>query len=120
MKKLIGMLLVGMMLVSMVGCESEEEKQARILEAVKTKIETNMINNEAYTILTNKEWSIVKDGDGYIVTLNGTITYLISMPVQTNFTISSDMYITYIEMYVAGECTQFETVEKNPNSKLDI
>ena len=120
MKKLISMLLVGMMLASMVGCESEEERQARILEAVKDRVEYIMTGNEAWEQLTNKEWEIIKKDDKYIVTLHGDISYyMMSCGVAYRFTVSSDMYISNIGMYI-GDYSKEEELDKNEMTKLDI
>ena len=38
MKKMLGLLLAGMILIGSVGCESKEEHEARVIEAVENKI----------------------------------------------------------------------------------
>ena len=41
--------------------ESEEEYQARVVDAVEQKIETVMVTNEYWPMFTNKQWSYRED-----------------------------------------------------------
>ena len=120
MKKLISMILALTIAVGATGCESEEEKQAKILEATKNKIEYLMVGNGAWSQLTDKEWEISKHDDEYIVTLHANISYyMMSCGVSYVFTVSNDLYLSKIAMHI-GDYSREEELDKNENSKLDI
>ena len=120
MKKIITIMLALIITIGAVGCESEEERQAKILEAAKNKIECLMAGNEAWTQLTDKEWEISKHDDEYIVTLHANISYyMMSCEVSYVFTVSNDLYLSKIVMHI-GDYSREENFNKNENSKLDI
>ena len=126
-KKIMSMLLCLMLTLGFcTGCESEEERQARIVNAVQTKMETMMETdsdmNELYSMMTNKEWTYSRNnetGEEYVI-FNATVTYVVSMPVNIRFTIDTEEgYITYIKGNILGEKDEF-AVPKNENSKLNL
>ena len=120
MKKLISVILALTIAVGAVGCESEEERQAKILEATKNKIEYLMADNGGWSQLTDKEWEISKHDDEYIVTLHGNISYyMMSCGVSYVFAVSNDLYLSKITMHI-GDYSREENFDKNENSKLDI
>ena len=120
MKKIISMILVLLITAGAVGCESEEERQAKILESTKNKIEYLMAENGAWSQLTGKEWEINKHNDEYIVTLHANISYyMMSCEVSYIFTVSNDLYLSKIVMHI-GDYSREENFNKNENSKLDI
>ena len=120
MKKLISMILALTIIVGATGCESEEERQTKILEATKNKIEYLMVENEAWSQLTGKEWEINKHDDEYIATLHANISYyMMSCGVSYVFTVSNDLYLSKITMHI-GDYSREENFNKNENSKLDI
>ena len=120
MKKIISMILVLLIIAGAVGCESKEERQTKILEATKNKIECLMAGNEAWSQLTDKEWEISKHDDKYIVTLHANISYyMMSCEVSYVFTVSNDLYLSKIAMHI-GDYSREENFNKNENSKLDI
>ena len=60
MKKIFGILLSLMVVFSMVGCESKEERQAKIVEKVKAKAEETIMQSgevEGWSYISNKQWS---------------------------------------------------------------
>ena len=114
------MILVLLITAGAVGCESKEERQTKILEATKNKIECLMTDNEAWSQLTDKEWEINRHDDEYIVTLHGNISYyMMSCEVSYVFTVSNDLYLSKIAMHI-GDYSREENFNKNENSKLDI
>ena len=120
MKKIISMILVLLITAGAVGCENEKERQAKILEATKNKIEYLMAENGAWSQLNDKEWEISKHDDEYIVTLHGNISYyMMSCGVSYVFTVSNDLYLNKITMHI-GDYSREEELDKNENSKLDI
>ena len=120
MKKLISMILALTIAVGASGCESEKERQAKILETTKNKIECLMADNGAWSQLSDKEWKINKRDDEYIITLHGNISYyMMSCGVSYVFTVSSDLYLSKITMHI-GDYSREEDLDKNENSKLDI
>ena len=93
MKKIFGILLSLMMVFSMVGCESKEERQAKIVEKVRTKAEETMVQNgtvEGWSYISNKQWSYVEDEGGDYVRLDGTFSYLVSFDIAIYFYINED------------------------------
>ena len=119
MKKIISMILVLLITAGAVGCESEE-RQTKILEATKDKMEYLMAGNGAWSQLTDKEWGINKHDDKYIVTLHANISYyMMSCGVSYVFTVSDDLYLSKIAMHI-GDYSREENFNKNENSKLDI
>ena len=120
MKKIISMILVLLITAGAVGCESEEGRQAKMLEAAKNKIEYLMVGNRAWSQLADKEWEINKHNDEYIVTLHANISYyMMSCGVSYVFTVSNDLYLSKITMHI-GDYSREENFDKNKNSKLDI
>ena len=120
MKKIISMILVLLITAGAVGCESEEARQTKILEATKNKIEYLMAENGAWSQLTDKEWEINKHNDEYIVTLHANISYyMMSCEVSYIFTVSNDLYLSKIVMHI-GDYSREENFNKNENNKLDI
>ena len=120
MKKLISMILALTIAVGATGCESKEERQTKILEATKNKIEYLMVGNGAQSQLTDKEWEISKHDDEYIVALHANISYyMMSCGVSYVFTVSNDLYLSKITMHI-GDYSREEKLDKNENSKLDI
>lgn len=120
MKKIMSMILVLVITAGAVGCESEEGRQAKILEATKNKTEYLMAENGAWSQLTDKEWEINKHDDEYIVTLHANISYyMMSCGVSYVFTVSNDLYLSKITMHI-GDYSREEELDKNENSKLDI
>ena len=118
--KLIPLGLTFTIIAGAVGCESEEERQTKILEATKNKIEYLMAENGAWSQLTDKEWEINKHNDEYIVTLHANISYyMMSCEVSYVFTVSNDLYLSKIAMHI-GDYSREEELDKNENSKLDI
>ena len=92
-EKIFGILLSLMMVFSMVGCESKEERQAKIVEKVRTKAEETMVQNgtvEGWSYISNKQWSYVEDEEGDYVRLDGTFSYLVSFDVAIYFYINED------------------------------
>ena len=93
-KKIIGLILSLIMVIGMVGCESKEEKQAKIVEKVRTKVETIMSEDndtlEGYSYISNKQWKYVEDDNGDYVRMDGTFNYLISFDVALEFYINED------------------------------
>ncbi|MDY3948899.1 MAG: hypothetical protein SOZ04_06075 [Bacilli bacterium] len=120
-KKLLTVIMIVLNLIGMVGCESEEEYKARVINSVKTKMETALAEEPQYNQLTNKEWSYSKTKDGQeIVTLTGTITYIVQMPVTIQYYIDTkEGYITKATITYMDE-TRTENVPKSKNSKLDL
>ena len=93
MKKIFGILLSLIVVFGMVGCESKEEKQAKIVEKVKVKAEETMMQNgtvEGWSYISNKQWSYVEDEDGDYVRLDGTFNYLVSFDIAIYFYINED------------------------------
>ena len=119
MKKMLGLLLVMIVTVGAVGCESAEDREIRVTEAVKNNYEALVGDNEAYSQMTNKEWSYVKKDDGQeIVTLTGTLTYVVSVNVSYQFYID-DGYIVKLVYSCLNDSTTWN-LPKNDKSKLDI
>ena len=119
MKKMLSLLVCGMLVVGMVGCESAEDREIRVTEAVKSKFESLMGDDDLYTQMTNKEWSYSKlDSGEEVVTLTGTITYIFSVNVSYNFYIN-DGYITKMS-YNCMDKTESVDLPKNEKSKLDM
>ena len=76
--------------------ESEEEYQARVVDAVEQKIETVMVTNEYWPMFTNKQWSYREDeaGNYEVVSVDGTVTtYGMSMPMRFDFYIDDEDYV---------------------------
>lgn len=119
MKKILGLLLAGIIAIGSTGCESEEEYKERVIETVKTKVETLSAEDTTFSQITNKEWSYTKTEDGQeIVTMNGIITYMFSMPVTVQFYIN-DGYVSKM-VYTFMDDTETINVPKSEKSKLDL
>ena len=102
--------------------ESEEEYQARVVEAVEQKIETVMVTNEYWPMFTNKQWSYREDeaGNYEVVSVDGTITnYGMSMPMRFDFYIDDEDYVCRIT-YTFNGITNGQDIPHNENSKLDL
>lgn len=122
MKKILSLLLILCTIATCtIGCESQEEYEARVINAVENKVDTLMAENDVYSQVTNKEWSYSKTEDGQeIVTMTGTITYIISATVIFRFYVdTNDGYITKAS-YTFGDDTETVDVPKGDNSKLDL
>lgn len=122
MKKILSLLLILCTITTCtIGCESQEEYEARIINAVEDKVDIIMADNDSFNQITNKEWSYSKTKDGQeIVTMTGTITYIISMTIVTKFYIdTNEGYITAIS-YSCGDYSDSADIPKNENSKLDL
>ena len=102
--------------------ESEEEYQARVIEAVEQKIETVMVTNEYWPMFTNKQWSYREDeaGNYEVVSVDGTVTnYGMSMPMRFDFYIDDEDYVCRIT-YTFNGITNGQDIPHNENSKLDL
>ena len=102
--------------------ESEEEYQARVVDAVEQKIETVMITNEYWPMFTNKQWSYREDeaGNYEVVSVDGTVTtYGMSMPMRFDFYIDDEDYVCRIT-YTFNGITNGQDIPHNENSKLDL
>ena len=102
--------------------ESEEEYQARVVEAVEQKIETVMVTNEYWPMFTNKQWSYREDeaGNYEVVSVDGTVTnYGMSMPMRFDFYIDDEDYVCRIT-YTFNGVTNGQDIPHNENSKLDL
>ena len=102
--------------------ESEEEYQARVVDAVEQKIETVMVTNEYWPMFTNKQWSYREDeaGNYEVVSVDGTVTnYGISMPMRFDFYIDNEDYVCRIT-YTFNGITNGQDIPHNENSKLDL
>ena len=122
MKKILSLLLILCTTATCtIGCESQEEYEARVINAVENKVDVLMAENDAYSQVTNKEWSYSKTKDGQeIVTMTGTITYIISATIVFRFYIDTNSgYITKMS-YTFGDDTESVNVPKSDNSKLDL
>lgn len=122
MKKILSLLLILCTIATCtMGCESQEEYEARVINAVENKVDTLMAENDAYSQVTNKEWSYSKTKDGQeIVTMTGTITYVISATIVFRFYVdTNNSYITKVS-YTFGDDTETVDVPKGDNSKLDL
>lgn len=122
MKKILSLLLILCAIATCaIGCESQEEYEARVINAVENKVDVLMAENDAYSQVTNKEWSYSKTEDGQeIVTMTGTITYIISATIVFRFYVDTNNgYITKMS-YTFGDDTETVDVPKSDNSKLDL
>nr|DAO48561.1 MAG TPA: protein of unknown function (DUF5016) [Caudoviricetes sp.] len=122
MKKILSLLLILCAIATCaIGCESQEEYEARVINAVENKVDVLMAENDAYSQVTNKEWSYSKTEDGQeIVTMTGTITYIISATIVFRFYVDTNNgYITKMS-YTFGDDTKTVDVPKSDNSKLDL
>ena len=102
--------------------ESEEEYQARVVEAVEQKIETVMVTNEYWPMFTNKQWYYREDETGHyeVVSVDGTVTnYGMSMPMRFDFYIDDEDYVCRIT-YTFNGITNGQDIPHNENSKLDL
>lgn len=122
MKKILSLLLILCAIATCaIGCESQEEYEARVINAVENKVDVLMAENDAYSQVTNKEWSYSKTEDGQeIVTMTGTITYIISATIVFRFYVDTNNgYITKMS-YTFGDDTKTVDVPKSDNSKLNL
>lgn len=122
MKKVLSLLLILCTIATCtIGCESQEEYEARVINAVEDRVDTIMADNDAYYKITNKDWTYSKTEDGQeIVTMTGTITYIVSMTVAVNFYVdTTDGYITKI-VYSCGDDTDSVDIPRNDKSKLEL
>lgn len=122
MKKILSLLLILCTIATCtIGCESQEEYEARVVNAVEDKIDTLMSETDAYSQITNKEWSYSKTENGQeIVTMTGTITNIVSMTVVTKYYVDTDEgYITKMSTTI-GNDTETTNVPKSDRSKLDL
>ena len=102
--------------------ESEEEYQARVVDAVEQKIETVMVTNEYWPMFTNKQWSYREDeaGNYEVVSVDGTVTtYGMTMPMRFDFYIDDEDYVCRIT-YTFNGITNGQDIPHNENSKLDL
>ena len=119
MKKIFGILLSLMVVFSMVGCESKEERQAKIVEKVRTKAEETMVQNgtvEGWSYISNKQWSYVEDEEGDYVRLDGTFSYLVSFDISIYFYINEDGTEVIKMKFISPEGVE-ETDNINPMMK---
>ena len=122
MKKILCLLLVlCTMITCAIGCESQEDYETRVIKAVENKVNGLMIENEEFSQITNKEWSYSKSEDGQeVVTMTGTITYIISATVVFRFYVDTDEgYITKMS-YTIGDHSETSDIAKSDRSKLDL
>lgn len=118
MKRIVCLLLCCMITCGLCcGCgETPEEREARITKAVQDKIELLIQENstdeavEFFNMMTDKQWSYYRSKDESIeyVELTGTITYIISIPVNIKFHISNNKdtgkdYMSKMEGSIMGE-----------------
>lgn len=102
--------------------ESEEEYQARVVEAVEQKVETMMTTNEYWSMFTNKQWSYRKDeaGNYEVVCVDGAMTaYGVSVPLRFDFYIDNEGYVCRITYTVNG-ITNGQDIPHSTESKLDL
>ena len=119
MKKIFGILLSLMVVFGMVGCESKEEKQAKIVEKVKAKAEETMVQNgtvEGWSYISNKQWSYVEDEGGDYIRLDGTFNYLVSFDIAIYFYINEDGTEIIKMKFISPEGVE-ETDNVNPMLK---
>lgn len=122
MKKILSLLLILCTIATCtIGCESQEEYETRITNAVENKVDVLMAEDDTYSQITNKEWSYSKTKDGQeIVTMTGIVTYVISVTIVFRFYVDTDNgYITKVS-YTFGDDTETVDVPESDRSKLDL
>lgn len=118
MKRIICLLICVTTVFSLcIGCgESPEQREQRITQAVQDKFELLIQENsdeeaaQLFAMMTDKQWTYYRSEDKTIeyVQLNGTITYLISIPVNLKFYITTNKdtgkeYMSKMEGTIMGE-----------------
>lgn len=122
MKKALCLLLVLCTVVTCaVGCESQEDYETHVIKAVENKVNGLMIESEEFSQITNKEWSYSRSEDGQeVVTMTGTITYIISATVVFRFYVDTDEgYITKMS-YTVGDYSETSDLPRNEHTKLNL
>ena len=121
MKKILGIVLSLMLVLSMVGCESQEGYEARVVKAVQDKIETKWKNSVSYVNITDREWTYHKTDNGEeYVQMAGIFVNGYSVPIVTKIYVDTkDGYITRVVTDSNGQHYD-DTLPKNENSKIDL
>lgn len=122
MKKLLGIFLSLVLTMGvLVGCESQEDYENRVIEAVQERVEEMMSESVDYVNITDREWTYHKteDGEEY-VQLAGIFVYGYSAPMTAKFYVDTkEGYITRLVTDCMYEHYD-DFIPKNDRSKLDL
>ena len=122
MKKLLGIFLsLVLTMGALVGCESQEDYENRVIGAVQERVEEMMSESVTYVNITDREWTYHKteNGEEY-VQMSGILVYGYSTPMTAKFYVDTkEGYITRLVTDSIDEHYD-DFLPKNDRTKLDL
>ena len=122
MKKLLGIFLSLVLTMGvLVGCESQEDYENRVIGAVQERVDEMMSESVTYVNITDREWTYHKTetGEEY-VQLAGIFVYGYSVPMTMKLYVDTkDGYITRIVTDSINEHYD-NLIPKNDRSKINL